>query len=124
LFPQDRVQSLEFRNGVRQHRVVLDFLTDLENQMRRQQVKQVGLAEKIGKTRAWVSKVFRRKPNLTFFTAVELADALGMDVQVRAVPRYVRLVCITQQSESSTTVPSAVELKPYRDFKVVTAGTA
>lgn len=100
----ERVRSEEFRNGVRQYRVVLDFVTDLENEMRRQNVKQIGLADKLGKTRAWISKIFRKKPNLTFFTAVELANALGMDVQVRAVSRYVKHTVTTEQAGPSVAV--------------------
>jgi hypothetical protein len=34
-----------------------------------------------------VSRIFRRQPNLTFFTAVELADVLDMDIKIEVIPR-------------------------------------
>lgn len=74
--------------SVKQFRAVLEFTTALEDEMNRKDVSQSALAERLEKTRSWISKVFRRKPNLTFFTAVELADALDMDVHFEALPRH------------------------------------
>jgi ribosome-binding protein aMBF1 (putative translation factor) len=70
----------KFRLGVRQYRAVLDFVTAVEEEMERSQMRPTDLARKLKKSRSWVSKIFRTKPNLTFFTAVELADALGKDL--------------------------------------------
>jgi transcriptional regulator with XRE-family HTH domain len=83
----ERVADPAFQFHVKQYRAVLDFLTDIEDEMRAQKMKRSSLAEALGKTRAWISKVFRTQPNLTFFTAVQLADALDMDVEVHAVKR-------------------------------------
>lgn len=76
-----------FRLGVRQHRLVLDYVTALQDLMNQAALNQQQLADALGKSRAWISKIFRRKPNLTFFTAVELADAVGCDVEIVLTPR-------------------------------------
>lgn len=84
----ERVNDPEFQSGVRRHRAVLDFVTAIEDEMRARKITRAMLAERLGgKSRSWLSKIFRQKPNLTFFTAVDIADALGMDVEVRVVPR-------------------------------------
>ena len=69
----------KFRLGVRQHRAVLDFVTAIEDEMRERAILPSELAVRLGKSRSWISKIFRTKPNLTFFTAVEIADALKLD---------------------------------------------
>lgn len=83
----DIVNAPGFDLEVKQFECVLDYVTAVEQAMEGKQVTQSALARSLGKTRAWVSKVLGKKRNLTFFTAVELADALEMDVQVRVVSR-------------------------------------
>ena len=83
----ERLQSEEFQLRVKQHAAVLDYVTCIENALREQRMTQQGLAGLLQKSRAWVSKVIRKKPNLTFFTAVEIADALGMDVRIHLEKR-------------------------------------
>ena len=83
----DLVRAPGFDLEVKQFECVLEYVTAVEHAMEAKQVTQSALARILGKTRAWVSKVLGKKRNLTFFTAVELADALEMDVQVRVVSR-------------------------------------
>lgn len=83
----DLVSTPAFALEVKQFECVLDYVTAVEQAMEAKQVTQSALARVLGKSRAWVSKVLGKKRNLTFFTAVELADALEMDVQVRVVSR-------------------------------------
>lgn len=83
-----RLKSPAVKLGIKQFRVVIDFLTAIEDEMERMGKSQADLARLLQKRRAWISKFFvARKRNLTFFTAVELADALGMDVEVRVSRR-------------------------------------
>jgi transcriptional regulator with XRE-family HTH domain len=84
---EDLVGTPGFAREVKQFECVLEYVTAVEQAMEAKQVTQSALARKLGKTRAWVSKVLGKKRNLTFFTAVELADALDLDVQVRVVSR-------------------------------------
>ncbi len=83
----DIVNAAGFELEVKQFECVLDFVTAVEQAMEARQITQSALARALGKSRAWVSKVLRKKRNLTFFTAVEIADALEMDVRLRVVNR-------------------------------------
>lgn len=85
----NRLRSPTLRRAVKQRRLVLDFTTAIEDEISRRDMNMSAFAKLIGKSRAWVSKVFRQEPNLTFFTAVELADAVDMDVFIRVEPREV-----------------------------------
>jgi transcriptional regulator with XRE-family HTH domain len=85
----DFFTSKGFRLEVKQHAAVLDYVTAIEDEMNRRSMTQQALATLLNKSRAWISKVLRKKPNLTFFTAVEIADALNMDVRVEVTPRSV-----------------------------------
>ncbi len=83
----DRLKSPTLRRVVKQRRLVLDFTTAVEDELERRGTNMSAFAKVLGKSRAWVSKVFRQEPNLTFFTAVELADAVDMDVVIHVEPR-------------------------------------
>jgi len=67
--------------------MVLDVTTALEDELNRRRLSMTAFAKLLGKSKALVSRIFRRQPNLTFFTAVELADVLDMDIKVEVVPR-------------------------------------
>jgi len=49
-------------------------------------------------------KVLGKKRNLTFFTAVELADALELDVQIRVASRAGSQVHVLDQTSGSFTL--------------------
>jgi plasmid maintenance system antidote protein VapI len=108
----DLVKAPGFDLEVRQFECVLDYVTAIEQAMQAKHVTQSALARTLGKTRAWVSKVLGKKRNLTFFTAVELADALEMDVQVRVVSRAASQLHVLDRLTRSFTVeaPSALEV--------------
>lgn len=74
------------RKSVGRHRAVLDFTTAVEDSMREQKLSQKELAKRLGKSASWISQVLRKPPNLTFFTAYNLADALGLDITVSVTP--------------------------------------
>jgi len=82
----DRLKSPTLRRAVKQRRLVLDFTTAVEDELVRRNMNMSAFSKVLGKSRAWVSKVFRQEPNLTFFTAVELADAVDMDVVIYVEP--------------------------------------
>ncbi len=83
------LKTKRFRLGVKQHALVLDFTDGIEHHLNDRGLSQQALATRLGKSRSWISKVLRKKPNLTFFTAVELADALELEVHLDVVPRRV-----------------------------------
>ena len=108
----DLVNAPGFDLEVKQFECVLDYVTAIEEAMEAKQVTQSALARTLGKTRAWVSKVLNKKRNLTFFTAVELADALEMDVQVRVTSRAGARLHMLEHSSASYPVatPNAGEV--------------
>ena len=83
----ERVKSAAFQLEAKKHRVTLDVSERLAESMKARGIKASQLAEKLGKSRAWISKFLHGGRNTTFFTAVEIADALGLDVEVRFVER-------------------------------------
>jgi transcriptional regulator with XRE-family HTH domain len=94
----DLVNAPGFGLEVKQFECVLDYVTSVEQAMEAKHVTQSALARVLGKSRAWVSKVLGKKRNLTLFTAVELADALGMDVQIRVMNRVGNQLLVMDQA--------------------------
>jgi len=84
---------------IRQRQVAMEFGLEIERLMTRTKVKQSDLARRLGKSRAWISKFLYGPRNLQVFTAVEIADALGCDVELRLVPRQANLR-VTPKSEA------------------------
>lgn len=82
----ERLKSPALRRGIKQRRMVLDVTTALEDELNRRGMSMTNFAKLLGKSKALVSRIFRRQPNLTFFSAVELADVLDMDIKVAVVP--------------------------------------
>lgn len=113
----DRVREPGFDKSVRRYELVLDFITDIEDEMRRRKIKRSGLAALLGKSRAWISKVMNKQPNLTFFTAYDIADALNMDLEVRARPRRKHhLVIVPNVDDDGETISRGAHARV--DFRV------
>jgi plasmid maintenance system antidote protein VapI len=105
----ERLTTKSFRLKVKQYRAVLDFVTDLQDGMLASDKSQQALATALNRSRSWISKVFRKKPNLTFFTAVELADAVGFDLRVSLTRKSEDLDATTRTFEASV-----VEVAPLQ----------
>ncbi|MHB8418849.1 MAG: helix-turn-helix domain-containing protein [Myxococcales bacterium] len=85
---KSRLSSPGLKLEIKQFRIVVDFLTAIEEELISNGKSQADLARLLGAERAWVSKLFSsKKRGLTFFTAVKLADALGMDIDVQIAKR-------------------------------------
>lgn len=76
---------------IKQRQVAMEFGLELERLLARSKLKRVELARRLGKSRAWVSKMLNGPRNLKLFTAVEVADALDCDVELRLVPRQAEM---------------------------------
>lgn len=77
---------------IKQRQVAMEFGIEIERLMARTRLKRSELAARLGKSRAWVTKFLYGPRNLKIFTAVEIADALDCDVELRLVPRQAELV--------------------------------
>lgn len=62
--------------------LVLDFTEAVVAEMIRKNIKRVELAERLGTSRAWVTKLLDGQENMTLKTMVRVASALDMDVKV------------------------------------------
>ena len=62
------------------------FALDVEKKMSRARVKRVELAEKLGNTPAYITKVLRGDANVTIATMVKVSRALGCDLHFHMVP--------------------------------------
>lgn len=113
----ERLQSPGVRLGVKQFRLVLEFATAIEDELLRRRMKKSAFAIVLGKSKAWVSKVLRKKQNLTFFTAVEIADALDMDVKIHVVPRPTNVIHLAPRVVANGAVSGPVLLPTLKPLE-------
>lgn len=52
--------------------------------MEREQISKADLARRLGKSRAAITQMFHKTPNITIKKMVEIADALGLDLHISA----------------------------------------
>ncbi len=90
-------------------RAKLEFSADLERHRRLQNLSGKDLAEKIGTSPAYISKVFRGDSNFTIETMVKLARAVGGRLEMK----------ITEEAEST-----ALWQKAYRARPLVSTSSA
>ena len=111
-------------------RAKLDFAFSLENQRRRSGKTSVAIANALGVTRAYISKVFRGDVNFTIESMVKLARASGGDLSIRILPQAASAAWATVPAHSGLTHPVApaanscstiVKLKDYVDGRGIAA---
>lgn len=110
----ERLRSPAIKLGIRQFRLAIEFATAVEDELCRRKMKKATLAEILGKSRAWVTKALRKKQNLTLFTAVELADALDMDVKIQVVPRPTNFILLGSHTVPNDMNQGAVPAPPLK----------
>ncbi len=66
----------------------LDFSQALENHRRKAGMTYAAIAEKLGTSAAYISKVFRGDANLTIESMVKLARATGGKLNIEIVPEH------------------------------------
>jgi transcriptional regulator with XRE-family HTH domain len=62
---------------------ILEFTESVVREMARQRLTRTALAERLGTTPAYVTKILRGKVNFTLATMVRLSRALSVDLHVR-----------------------------------------
>ena len=75
----------------------LDFAMKLEKQIRLAGLSYAKLAEKIGTSAAYISKVFRGDTNMTIETMVKLSRASGSRLQIEVVNESVAAKTVAVQ---------------------------
>lgn len=89
---------------IKQRQVSMEFGLEIERFMTKTKLKRSELADRLGKSRAWVTKFLYGPRNLKIYTAVEIADAIDCDVEFRLVPRQAELVLPRPSDEFVTQV--------------------
>jgi len=62
--------------------VILDFTAELERLMKRQGMTNTKLSERLGTSKAYITKVFRGNANFTLQTMVKLSRAVGGNLHI------------------------------------------
>ena len=108
----------------------MDFAFSLEEQRRRSGKTSVAIANALGVTRAYISKVFRGDVNFTIESMVKLARASGGDLSIRILPQAASAAWATVPAHSGLTHPVApaanscstiVKLNDYVDGRGIAA---
>lgn len=62
--------------------IIHEFYHIILTYMEKKKITKADLARKLGKSRASVSKMFNKTPNLTVKKMVEIADAIGVELNI------------------------------------------
>lgn len=81
-------------------KTILDFSIELHDIMKKRGLSKKEFAEKLGKSQAYVTKVFRGNANFTIETMVKLVRALDGDLSLHIIPKEEK---ITPKKEKSST---------------------
>jgi transcriptional regulator with XRE-family HTH domain len=83
---------------------ILEFTESVVREMKRQSVTRTHLAERLGTTPAYVTKILRGRVNFTLATMARLARALDSELQVRlsGVSRREEMPTAREGSRAST----------------------
>ena len=68
--------------------IINEFYHLILTHMEKQNIKKADLAKKLGKSRSAISQMFNKTPNITVRKMVEIADSIGLDIDV--VPSHVK----------------------------------
>ena len=100
---------------------ILEFTESVVREMARQGLTRTALAEKLGATPAYVTKILRGRVNFTLATMVRLSHALGADLHVRLGGRSRRQAA--QAIPEPAGAPAARTGRTGRSSKVVAAAS-
>jgi len=68
--------------------IINEFYHLILAEMENQNISKAKLAQKLGKSRSAISQMFNKTPNITVRKMVEIADSIGLDIDV--VPSHVK----------------------------------
>lgn len=78
--------SVEHRRLLRQEELILEVTEAIARALKEVQITQSELAERLGKTKGFVSQILGGGRNLTLRTLSDVSDALGCTVHVEIFP--------------------------------------
>ena len=74
--------SARNRRLLQEEELILDVTEALSEMLEREDVSRVALAQKLGKTKGFVSQILAGGRNLTLRTIADIADALGYRIRI------------------------------------------
>lgn len=80
---QDELETVRKTFEYRLEKILIQLGEDICRLMRDQQISRAEVAERLGVSRAYVTKVLNGNPNLTIKTLLKLSDALGRELAIR-----------------------------------------
>ena len=64
--------------------IIHDFYHIILTYMEKKKISKADLARKLGRSRASITQMFNKTPNLTIKKMVEIADAIGINIKITA----------------------------------------
>jgi len=94
---------------------ILEFISDIHAEMKRQKKTKSDLAAIIGTSPAYITKVFGGNANFTIETMVKLSRALGCRLHVKAVPDNLKVSWINApiHRDCKSSTPSVTTSDSY-----------
>lgn len=106
--------------------VINDFYNLILHHMQKQGIKKTDLAERLGKSRSAISQMLNGTPNISIKKMVEIADAIGIDINISSpqVSNYSHrpLQELTCRLDETKWISEITEGVPVRSEKVLVRG--
>src|SRR3989441_6467712 len=83
---KDELQTVRKTFEYRLEKILIQLGEDICRLMRDQQISRAEVAERLGVSRAYVTKGLNGNPNLTIKTLLKLSDALGRELAISFFP--------------------------------------
>ena len=84
---EEKLEQYEGHPDLVTHQILLDITEQVASQMLAQGVKKRDLAERLGVSRSYVTRVLEGTPNLTVRSLVRVSLALDCDLRIELRPR-------------------------------------
>ena len=84
---QNELETVRKTFEYRLEKILIQLGEDICRLMRDQQISRADVAERLGVSRAYVTKVLNGNPNLTIKTLLKLSDALGRELAIHFAPK-------------------------------------
>lgn len=92
---QDRINESKKTDGYWVEKAKLDYALELDKFRKVSGLSGKSLAEKLGTSAAYISRVFRGDTNLTIESMVKLARATGAKVEIKLTPELATVSTVT-----------------------------
>jgi transcriptional regulator with XRE-family HTH domain len=84
---QDELETVRKTFEYRLEKILIQLGEDICRLMQDQQISRADVAERLGVSRAYVTRVLNGNPNLTIKTLLKLSDALGRELAISFAPK-------------------------------------